>query len=419
MITAPRGTVDITPEKIREWHYTECEIRRIMELFQYNEIRTPIFENTELFLRGVGEGTDIVTKEMYTFNDKGGRSITLRPEGTASVVRSYIENNYFGINKLTKFYYIGPMFRYERPQAGRLRQHHQFGVEAIGAASPDVDVEVIALAMHLYGSLGLKNLNMRLNSVGCADCRQEYLKQLKAFFEDKRDQLCSDCNVRLDKNPLRVLDCKNPSCGEQLKSAPDITDYVCVGCREHFENVIDGLKKLDINYVLDKKLVRGLDYYTRTTFEVVASGIGAQDSIAGGGRYDNLVKSLGGPDTPAVGFGSGIERLIATLKKFEIDLPMKARETVFFAFLDNKSRKIGLPVLYECRKLGISCETDYFDRSLKAQLKLADKLNARYVIIIGEDEIAKNSALIRDFKTKEQSGVEISKISEYIQKNLM
>jgi histidyl-tRNA synthetase len=413
-VKAVRGTIDITPEEIGEWHYIEHEIRRIMDLFNYKEIRTPIFEHTELFQRGVGEETDIVTKEMYTFPDKGGRSLTLRPEGTAAVVRSCIEKNNFGIHKLNKLYYIAPMFRYERPQAGRLRQHHQFGVEAFGSERPEIDIEVIALASFFFECLGLNDLQMRLNSVGCAECRPAFVKQLKGFLEIKKDALCQECVARAEKNTLRVLDCKNEHCKNTLKEAPIIADSLCAPCAEHFSEVKKGLEGLGIHYVLDSKLVRGLDYYTRTTFEVVALGIGAQDAVAGGGRYDNLVKTLGGPETPGIGFGSGMERLIITLGKHGIQIPQETRNVVFFALLDHASRSIGVNIIHQCRRQGVSCETDFLGRNLKAQLKAADKCNARFVVIIGEDEIAVGKAKIKDFVSKEQIEIELSRISEYL-----
>lgn len=417
-ITAPRGTVDIYSDDIRRWHYLEAEIRRIMDLFLYNEIRTPIFESTELFLRGIGQETDIVTKEMYTFEDKGKRSITLRPEGTASVVRSYVERNMSSENRITKLYYIAPMFRYERPQAGRLRQHHQFGVEALGSESADVDVEVIALAMQLYGELGLKSLELRLNSVGCPECRPNYLKKLKEFLINVEPELCNDCKNRAVKNPLRVLDCKNEKCGEILQNAPEISNFLCDNCDEHFLKTKKGLEQLSIPYILDSRLVRGLDYYTKTTFEVRAVGIGAQDSIAGGGRYDHLVEMLGGPATPAVGFGAGIERLLATLQKHGVELPIRQQPIVFFALLDEQGREKGLPLLYEFRKRGVRCETDHFGRSLKSQLKTANKLNARWVVMVGEQETASGNVILRDFTTKEQIQVAFSDVADYIMKKL-
>ena len=417
-IIAPRGTFDIYSEEMLRWQCLEREIRRIMNLFSYNEIRTPIFESTELFMRGIGEETDIVTKEMYTFNDKGGRSNTLRPEGTASVVRSYVERKMSSENRITKLYYIAPMFRYERPQAGRYRQHHQFGVEAIGSESADVDVEVIALIMQLYQGIGLKNLELRLNSVGCPECRPTYINELKGFLRGVEDQLCTDCKIRASKNPLRVLDCKNEKCGQILEKSPVITQYLCEGCEKHFENTKNGLGRLSISYILDSRLVRGLDYYTKTTFEVRAVGIGAQDSIAGGGRYDTLIEMLGGPPTPAVGFGAGIERLLATLDKYGIELPIKEDPLIFFALLGEKARENGLPLLYECRKRGVRCETDYFDRGLKAQLKAANRLKATCVVMIGEEETASGKAMIRDFTTKEQTQVAFSELADYIMKKL-
>jgi len=351
---------------------------------------------------------------MYTFEDKGGRSLTLKPEGTASVVRFYVEKKYYGIKKLDKMFYISPMFRYERPQAGRYRQHHQFGVEALGSDNPLVDVEVISLAIMFYKGIGLENLELKLNSVGCPECRPQYLQELKSFLEQGRERLCADCQVRMDKNALRVLDCKNAACKNYLVEAPKITEFLCKECDLHFEEVKSTLSRVNISYILDPYLVRGLDYYTKTTFEIVAVGIGAQDSIAGGGRYDGLVEMLGGPPTPAVGFGAGIERLIATMKKFGIEPPEHEARGVFFVFLDDNARSAGLPLLYACRALGISCDMDHFGRSMKAQMKAANKGGVRSVVIIGEDEVAKETAIIRDFKTKDQKEVAFSELPQYI-----
>ena len=414
MITAPRGTVDITPEEIKTWQYIEEEIRRKMNIFSFNEIRTPIFEHTELFKRGVGEQTDIVTKEMYTFEDKGGRSLTLKPEGTASVVRFYVEKKYYGIKKLDKLFYISPMFRYERPQAGRYRQHHQFGVEVLGSDSPLVDVDVISLAMMFYRGIGLENLELKLNSVGCPECRPGYLSALRQYLEEISEHLCKDCQIRKEMNPLRVLDCKNPTCKKYLENAPKITGSLCTACELHFDAVKSGLVNIGISHVLDHNLVRGLDYYTRTTFEIVAIGIGAQDSIAGGGRYDGLVEMLGGPHTPAVGFGAGIERLIATLKKFGVEPPQQPGRGVYFVFLDSVSRDKALSLMYECREKGIICDMDYFDKSMKAQMKAAGKNDFRCVVIIGEDEVSGGRAVIRDFETREQKEVAFSDVPDYI-----
>ena len=418
-INAARGTIDITPEIIETWHWLENEIRSIMDIFQYKEIRTPIFERTELFNRGVGQETDIVTKEMYTFEDKGGRSLTLRPEGTASVVRSYIERKLYGAGQITKLYYIAPMFRYERPQAGRYRQHHQFGVEAMGADSPDIDIEVIALVMQLYQRLGLSQLQLRLNSVGCPECRPEYLNILKEYLVGQKQALCDDCATRMEKNTLRVLDCKNKDCKKVLEGAPHITDFLCDSCETHFAHVKNGLDLLKIEYFHDSRLVRGLDYYTKTTFEVVATGIGAQDSIAGGGRYDGLVEMLGGPPTPAVGFGAGMERLLATLEKYGVDVPGEKYFKVFFAMLDDGSREIGMPILFECRQKNMHCEMDFLNRSLKAQLKAANRMDARCAVIIGENEVAAGEAVVRDFNTKEQKQVAFSEICNYIMKEFI
>jgi histidyl-tRNA synthetase len=416
MIKAPRGTVDISPEEMKIWSFIEREIRSKMNIFSFNEVRTPIFEHTELFKRGVGEQTDIVTKEMYNFYDKGGRKLTLKPEGTASVVRFYVEKKYYGIKKLDKMFYISPMFRYERPQAGRYRQHHQFGVEALGSESPLVDAEIISLAISFYKGVGLENLELKLNSVGCPECRPGYLKELKSFLEQGGDQLCEECRVRMAKNTLRVLDCKNPGCRSFLTGAPKITEYLCEECDLHFEELKRALTSVGIGYTLDPYLVRGLDYYTKTTFEIVAVGIGAQDSIAGGGRYDGLVEMLGGPATPAVGFGAGIERLIATMKKFGVEPPEEPARGVFFVFLDETARNAGLPLMYECRAQGIQCDMDYFGRSMKAQMKAANKGGIRCVVIMGEDELAQGRALVRDFETKDQKQVAFSELPQYIMK---
>ena len=410
IIKIPKGTQDILPEDINKWYYVEDVIRNILKKYDYKEIRTPIFEHTELFIRGIGESTDIVNKEMFTFPDRKGRSLTLRPEGTASVVRSYLENRMDRTSKVVKLYYFGPMFRCEKPQAGRFRQFNQFGIESIGSQSPVADAEIIAAALEIYEKLGLKNLKVSLNSVGCKKCRVAYIERLRLFLDKKEAQLCHDCKQRTFKNPLRVLDCKKESCQEALKNAPKIIDHLCEECRLHFKEVKALLDHLKIDYVIDDKLVRGLDYYTKTAFEIASGELGAQNAIAGGGRYDNLVDELGGKETPAVGFAAGIERMIITMEKQNLPWPEPTAFDVFLVNTDEKKKSIALTLLQKIRKSGFTADMDISGKSLKSQMRTANKVQAKYTVILGEEELSREKVTVRNMESKEQKEVDIDNI---------
>lgn len=411
---APRGTRDILPEEAVKWVFLENKFREICRRFSYKEIRTPVFEHTELFKRGVGETTDIVEKEMYTFQDKSGRSITLKPEGTAPVARAYIEHKLYTQPLPVKLFYVTPGFRYERPQAGRLREFHQFGVEAFGSQSPHIDVEIMALAMQFLKEMGLEDVILHINSIGCKICRLEYKKALKDFLGESKQKLCETCKSRLDRNPLRILDCKNPECREVLEGAPIVLDYLCDDCKSHFEMVKNDLSLINIDYAVDPRIVRGLDYYTKTVFEIISNDLGAQSTVCGGGRYDNLLEECGGPPTPAAGFGMGIERLMTILeKKNMLNLPQETVD-VFIAVMNDEYWDAVLKLLYGFREKGISVETDYLKRSLKAQMKYADKILAKFALIIGEEEIKSGFFTVKDLADGEQYRVDGKEIIEYI-----
>jgi len=416
MINAPRGTNDILPPESAKWNYIESKAKYIFDLYNYDEIRTPIFEYTELFQRGIGEATDIVEKEMYTFEDKSGRSLTLRPEGTASVVRSFLENKIYGKAQPTKYFYIGPMFRYERPQAGRYRQFYQLGVEVFGTQDPMVDAEVIALGMAYMDILGLKDLQLYINSIGCPDCRPQYLEILTDYLNENKENLCDDCKNRINKNPLRVLDCKNDSCQCVIKNAPKIIDHLCEECEVHFNSLQKNLKNINIDYELDPTLVRGLDYYTKTAFEVKYEGLGAQDTIFGGGRYDKLADEIGSKDIPGIGFALGIERLLLTLDKQDIDIPIDKSIDIYLTTIGLKAKNASFELLEKFRKKGIKAEIDYQDRSVGGQMKSADRMNATYTVIIGENELESGKATVRNMKNGEEQEIKLQSIVERIEK---
>lgn len=418
MINKPRGTSDFLPIDTAKWQYVEKILREVCSDFGYEEIRTPIFEETELFKRGVGDTTDIVQKEMYTFEDAGGRSITLRPENTAAVVRAYVENKIYALTQPTKLYYIGPMFRYERPQAGRFRQFHQFGVEVLGATSASADAEIIALAMEFYRRIGLKDLKVSLNSVGCPKCRPIHRKALQEYLQPRFDELCPTCQGRFEKNPLRIFDCKNPECQEIIADAPKILDCLCDECNEHFDEVKSYLEISNIPYDINVFLVRGLDYYTKTAFEIMVDGIGAQAAICGGGRYDGLVEEIGGNPTPGVGFALGMERIFRSLEAANIEIDTTNSMDVFVAAMGKNAAVHGFAIINELRQAGISAFMDNIERSLKAQMKYADKFNAKYVIIIGDDEIAKGSVCVKNMATSEQCEIALTGIAEELIKIL-
>jgi len=415
-IKAVRGTKDITPDEVYKWQYVESVAKDVFENFGFREIRTPIFEHTELFIKGTGETTDIVQKEMYTFTDKGGRSLTLRPEGTPPVVRSYLENNLSAEMPVTKLYYIGPMFRYERPQAGRFRQHQQIGAEIIGSSSPYSDAELISMYLHFVSKLGIEDVKLHLNSVGCAKCKPDYNLALKDYAKKHFDSLCETCKDRLDRNPLRMLDCKVESCREIFASGPVILDYLCDDCRKHFDIVIKSLNMLGLQYNINPFLVRGLDYYTKTVFEVTARGLGSQDAIAGGGRYDNLIEELGGKPTPALGFGSGQNRLIATMEAQNTPFADPPVTKIYIAPLCESAFPKAFEIAFLLRQKGVSTEIGLDGRSLKSQMKTADKLRAKYVVMIGEDEINKGFVTIRDMVSGEQEAIDFQIVIDVLTK---
>ena len=410
LMNAPRGTKDILPDGIGQWLYLEHKIREICGCYGYKEIRTPLFEHTELFQRGIGDTTDVVEKEMYTFTDRGGRSITLRPENTASAVRAYLQNKLYAGTALTKLFYIGSMFRYDRPQAGRYREFHQFGVEALGEMNPAVDAEIIILAVRFLESLGLKELSLSLNSVGCPQCRPVYRQRLQEFFKDKLSGLCEDCQSRYDRNPMRILDCKHEQCQQLSVGAPEITDCLCDECRDHFSRVQEYLRTAGIAFQLDPRLVRGLDYYTKTAFEVKYAPLGAQSAVAGGGRYDGLVEEIGGSPTPAVGFAVGLERVLLALEQQQLLPAMPDAVDVFVVALGENVQTAAFRLLMAMRAAGLSAQMDFAGRSMKAQMKQANKANARFVVILGEDEVREQAATLRNMQTSEQEKVTMQEI---------
>lgn len=410
LTNAPRGTKDILPDTVGDWRYIEEKIRALCKRYGYEEIRTPVFEHTELFQRGIGEATDVVDKEMYTFEDRGGRSITLRPENTAAAVRAYLQNKLYAENALEKLFYIGSMFRYDRPQAGRMREFHQFGVEALGEENPSVDSEIILLAIDFLKSLGLKDLVLSLNSVGCPKCRPVYRQKLQDFFKDKLDDLCDDCRDRFDRNPLRILDCKADSDKPYMQDAPKITDCLCDECNEHFHKVQELLTAAGVEYELDSRLVRGLDYYTKTAFEIKYSPLGAQSAVAGGGRYDGLIEEIGGNPTPAVGFATGLERVLLALEKQGL-LPEKETSVdAFVVALGDAAQLEGFKLLSTLRNAGISALMDFAGRSMKAQMKQANKKNARFVLILGDDEVRDSVVTLKDMSNSEQRKIAIDEV---------
>ncbi len=397
-----RGFKDILPQDIKKWQRLERVARETLESFGYKEIRTPILEKTTLFARGVGEATDIVEKEMYTFLDKSGESVTLRPEGTAGAVRAFIDNHLENY-PFRKYYYIGPMFRYERPQKGRLRQFHQIGIEVFGIQDPAIDAEVVYVDKIMLDKLGLTNLRIEINNIGCPNCRPKYLENLRSYFEQYKDKLCDDCKRRLNRNPLRILDCKNKTCSQIAKDAPKITEFVCNSCKTHYEAVKENLSKIGIEFQENPHLVRGLDYYTKFVFEIITDKLGAQGTVSAGGRYDNLVEELGGKPTPGIGFASGCERLIELMNFDEVqDIDY------YFACMEDYTTCLKLAKrLTDALKTSVYIE--YENRSLKSMMKKADKMNAKYVVIYGENEKKKGIVIVKDMKRSIQEEIEIEK----------
>lgn len=415
LITCPRGTQDILPEVSGNWQYIERTVRDICRLYGFKEIRTPVFENTELFLRGIGDTTDIVSKEMYTFTDRGERSLTLRPENTAAVVRSYLEHKLYAESLLTKLFYIGPMFRYDRPQAGRYRQFHQFGVEALGSKGPAIDAEVIILAVQLLQRLGLTELKLYLNSVGCPECRPVYREALQEYLREKTENLCTDCQLRFDRNPMRILDCKNPKCGEESQGAPHIVDCLCEDCSTHFEQLKSLLTIVGIDFTLNPRLVRGLDYYTKTAFEIQYAPLGSQSAVCGGGRYDGLVEECGGQSTPSIGFAIGIERILLALEKQGLLPEVTNQIDVFVAPIGKGVQGIAFKLLCDLRRNGITADMDFMNRNIKGQMKQANKYPAHFVAIIGDDEAAEGKVMLKNMQSGIQELVDINEVQNKIQ----
>lgn len=413
----PRGTQDILPENSSKWQYIEQKAHDLCRRYNYKELRTPIFEQTELFTRGVGDTTDIVQKEMYTFEDRGGRSLTLRPEGTASAVRSYVENKMHGwADQPVKLYYIGPMFRYERPQSGRMRQFVQFGVEAMGSDDPAIDSEVIGLAMDLYKELGLKNLKLVINSLGDKESRNQHRNALINHFKPRISEFCGDCQDRLEKNPLRILDCKKDRDHELMKSAPSILDYLNDSSEEYFNKVQSYLSDMGIAYEVDATLVRGLDYYNNTAFEIMVDGegFGAITTLCGGGRYNGLVEEIGGPSAPGIGFALSIERLLMALETQGVELPLNQGLDAYLVVMGDEAKKRAPKLLHEMRAKGLTVDGDYMNKKMKAQIKAADRQNAAYALILGEEELANNSIMVKELETGDQELVSLDELSGYL-----
>jgi histidyl-tRNA synthetase len=409
-ISAPKGVRDILPVESWKWSHVFRIIQETARHFGYSEVHLPIFEHTELFSRGIGDTTDVVEKEMYTFLDKGERSMTLRPEATASMVRSYLEHHMSTLPQPVKMWCAGPMFRFERPQKGRYRQFWQVDFESIGAASPYADIEVVALSLEIFRRLGLRQLEVVINSVGCPECRPEYRRRLTEFFSSRKEHLCETCGNRLERNPLRILDCKRESCRNATEDAPDIYDSLCAECREHFDMVKAGLDAVGASYRLDKRLVRGLDYYTKTAYEILSGALGSQNAVCGGGRYDNLAEAIGGPHVPGVGFAAGVDRILMVMEQQECSFGPEPSLEVFAIALDNTMRRDVLRLVDLLRRNGIVAEMDFCDRSMKAQMKAASSRGARFACILGENERNRQTVMLKDLSTAEQREVPVSSI---------
>ena len=418
MIQIPKGCKDVLPSQAYQWQYLEAKAREIAGAYAFKEIRTPVFEHTELFSRGVGDTTDIVNKEMYTFLDKGGRSVTLRPEGTAGVARAFLEHGLAGSALPFKAYYIISAFRYERPQAGRLREFHQFGCELYGAAGAAADAEVISLADAFLKSLGLKKVELRINSIGCKHCRARYHQALKEYFAPHIGEMCEDCRARFEKNPMRILDCKVEGCKKIAQGAPRMLDYLCDDCRAHFEQVKSLLTEAGIAYTVDASIVRGLDYYSRTVFEFVSDAAGAQGTVLGGGRYDTLLEQMDGKPVPAVGFAAGMERLLLVMEAENCMPPADTGAMCYLAGMDAPSREKAFLLAQKLRGEGIPCETDLKDRSVKAQFKYADETGARFVAVLGERELAEGAAEVKDLRTSASERVNFGELADYIKRRI-
>ncbi len=418
MIIAPRGTHDILPSEAYRWHMIEDKIKDICLKFGYKEIRTPMFESTELFERGVGDTTDVVQKEMYTFLDKGGRSITLKPEGTSPIVRSFVENSVYANPQPTKLYYLYPCFRYEKPQAGRLREFHQFGIEVFGSYAPSIDAEVISLAMSLLSRLGVSGIDLNINSIGCPTCRKAYNEKLKDFYRSHLNELCETCRERFEKNPLRILDCKSEVCKKISADAPMLLDHICDDCSTHFESLKKYLEIMEIPYNIDATIVRGLDYYTKTVFEIISHNEGSEGTICGGGRYDGLVSEIGGPEMPGVGFGMGLERLLLVLESIGRLPENNECPDIFIANIGENADIFTQKLIFDLRKEGIAAERDYLNRSVKAQMKYANKIEAKFAAVVGDDDISADKVNLKNMTTGESVEIPFSKIAEYLKNEL-
>ncbi|MFQ5886048.1 MAG: histidine--tRNA ligase [Anaerolineae bacterium] len=418
MYRAPRGTQDILPQDQPYWQFIRDQIHRLSTLYGYERLDLPLFEETPLFTRGIGAGTDIVEREMYTFEDKGGDSLTLLPEATASVMRGYLEHGMYVLPQPVKLYSILPIFRYERPQAGRFRQHYQFNCEAIGVQDPALDAEVISLAWRFYKELGLRGLDLQLNSIGDRNCRPAYTEALIDYYLGKEGEICADCRVRLKRNPLRLLDCRNEGCQPIIEAAPKSLDFLSPECAEHFATLQEQLNFLQIPYQLNHRLVRGLDYYTKTVFEVWAPGIGAQNALCGGGRYDGLAKEIGGRDTPAIGFAIGLERVIMTMKAQGVQVPPWPGPQIFLAYHGSEAKEEGLRLVDRLREAGFRAIMSFGDRSLKAQMREADREGVEYTLILGEEERRRGEITAREMATGQEAQVEMSRLEEWLRERL-
>lgn len=417
MIQKLKGTRDIIPGEIEIWQYIESKAKDVFENYGFSEIRTPVIEATELFQRGVGEATDVVQKEMYVFNDKANRSIALRPEGTAGVIRAFIEDGMASMPSPTKLYYEMSMYRYENVQKGRQREFHQIGTEVIGSGSYMADVEIISMITKFLRELNINNVKLEINSIGCKKCRTEYIKALKEYIRPNLDKYCDTCQSRFEKNPMRILDCKEEQCKKLNQNAPQIIDYLCDECKEHFEKVKEGLQDLNINYAINSRIVRGLDYYTKTVFEFISEEDGL--TVVGGGRYDGLIEELGGPKTPAIGFGAGEERLVSVFESSNKDIINNIKQTpeVFVACIGNEAKRFTNKFVEELRDQNIRASKDIMDRGLKAQFKYADKIGAKYTITIGDDEIKNGKVPVKEMKTGNVQEIEIKQVAEFFKQN--
>lgn len=416
LTNAPKGTKDIMPDQIYKWHYLERKFSDICKRFGFMEIRTPLFEHTELFHRGVGETTDIVQKEMYTFTDLGNRSITLKPEGTASAARAFLEHKIFANPQPTKYYYETSCYRYEKPQSGRLREFHQFGVEIFGAEGMIADAEVISLAKDFLDECGIEDLRLKINSVGCPNCRENYKNALRDYFRPHYEELCDTCKDRFERNPMRIIDCKSPEDKELALGAPSILDYLCEDCETSFGELKENLDSMGIQYEVDSTIVRGLDYYTKTAFEFVTDKIGAQGTVCGGGRYDNLMTEIGDQDVPGVGFGLGIERLLLLMEACDAEIPMEENADALIVIMGDEAKKQGLAIARDLRIKGLKIVIDPMERNIKGQMKYADRLGVRYAVVIGDDELAKGEAQVRDMTISEQRSVPFNKLYNELSK---